>query len=97
MKKILAITLALTLAFSAVALPAVEGGVTFNNGISASAEDDVLVSGDYEYVIQEDGTVAIIKYTGNETNVEIPEKEELISSCFLMFCTAKLKRARSRC
>ena len=37
-------------------------------GMTASAE----TWGDYEYAVLEDGTVEIIKYVGNSTEIEIP-------------------------
>ena len=40
--------------------------------VAAFAEEESLVSGDYQYEVLEDGTVSITKYLGEGGNVEIP-------------------------
>lgn len=40
--------------------------------VSAFAEEETLVSGDFEYEVLDDGTVSITKYLGEEEAVEIP-------------------------
>ena len=71
MKRTLSMALALCLMFgSAAALP--EGTFTQSTSITASAE--TLISGDFEYTLLDDGTINIFKYTGNETELEIPSK-----------------------
>ena len=72
-KKILAMALALCMAFgSAAALP--EGVFTdTGTGITASAYDEYTY-GDYKYVIQDDGSIKITAYSGIKRKVSIPSK-----------------------
>ena len=68
MKKFVAGVVALTIAFGGMPLPA-ESGVFFDGAaISASAE----TYGDYEYIILDNGTVEITKYSGTDEKVVIP-------------------------
>ena len=71
-KKLLATALALSLALGSVALPAAESGVKFNLGITASAEDEIT-SGDFKYTLLSDGTAEITGYTGQDSNLTIPD------------------------
>lgn len=41
--------------------------------VAEEAEPTKYTSGDYEYILLEDGTVEITKYTGNDTEVTVPE------------------------
>lgn len=42
--------------------------------ITASAAEDKLKFGDYDYKILDDGTVAIVKYNGNDSELTIPSQ-----------------------
>ena len=81
-KKVLSGLLALCLVFgSASALP--QGAFTDSATINASAE----VEGNWEYEVQEDGTVAITKYNGSESEITIPatlggKKIDAVYNCF---------------
>ncbi len=46
----------------------------FSSVAVSSFAEDVIVSGDYEYKILEDGTAEITKYNGNEENIVTPSK-----------------------
>ena len=71
MKKVLSMALALSLIFgSAAALP--EGTFTKSTSITASAEGDTIVSGDYKYKLLTNGTAEITEYTGTDATVTIP-------------------------
>ncbi|MBR1752033.1 MAG: leucine-rich repeat domain-containing protein [Ruminococcus sp.] len=68
-RQLISSVLALSLALGgAAALP--EGVFTVQSGITASAE----TYGDFEYAVEEDGTVTITIYTGSGTSAEIPSK-----------------------
>ena len=68
MKKIISVLAAIALVFGcAAALP--EGGVSSDEMMTAAAE----TYGDFEYTVLDDVTVEISKYTGEATNVSIPE------------------------
>ena len=62
MKKIISLLLCLSLFFP--------GALAF----AASEEQESHVSGDYKYIILDNGTAAIIGYSGKTENLEIPEK-----------------------
>ena len=62
MKRILSIVLSLTLILGHFA------------GFSVNAASDIIISGDYEYELLDDGTVSISKYIGTDSNLTIPEK-----------------------
>ncbi len=63
MKKVISLILSLVMIFSIIA--------GFN--LTAIADDeDVLTYGDYEYCIQEDDSLKITGYTGNQTTLNIP-------------------------
>ncbi|MBQ1904458.1 MAG: leucine-rich repeat protein, partial [Ruminococcus sp.] len=71
MKRVLSMALALSLIFgSAAALP--EGTFTKSTSITASAEGDTIVSGDYKYKLLTNGTAEITEYTGTDATVTIP-------------------------
>lgn len=69
MKRIAPAITAIIMAF-AMTGPAVQTGTAPAFGIAACAEG--VTSGDYEYTVQEDGTAAIKKYLGTETEITIP-------------------------
>lgn len=71
MKKFLAAMMTATLVLGAGFLPAAEDSAVFDESgvITASAAE---VSGDYNYVVQDDGTVEITRYTGEGGDVTIP-------------------------
>lgn len=70
MKKFIAGVLSATLALSCLALPAeVSDKLDLGSVISASAE----TYGDYEYQVLDNDTVEIIRYTGNDLEVAIPD------------------------
>jgi len=76
MKKFVAGVVALTIAFGGMALPA-ESGVFFDGAsISASADwdDTVYECGDYQYTINDDGTIDIVRYYGEKEVVSIPSE-----------------------
>lgn len=74
MKKVLATLLAASLAFGFVALPAAESGETlFGFGFTASAETG---ESGFEYTVLDDGTIEIMRYTGDEEDVVIPSTIE---------------------
>ena len=63
MKKVISLILSLVMIFS----------ITAGFNLTAIADDDdVLTYGDYEYFIQEDNTLKITGYTGNQTTLNIP-------------------------
>lgn len=62
MKKIISAFLAICLTFCFITAPA--------NMWEVKA--DTIKSGDYEYDVLQDGTVVIVKYTGNEAKITIP-------------------------
>ena len=71
MKRVLSMALALSLIFgSAAALP--EGTFTKSTSITASAEGDTIVSGDYKYKLLTNWTAEITEYTGTDATVTIP-------------------------
>ena len=71
-KKLLAGLLSFTMAAATFATPlgGTINGVLDNFSLSANAE----TSGDYEYDVLDDGTVVITKYTGSDTELEIPSE-----------------------
>ena len=70
MKKILAVITALLAVFGTAALPSVSS--TDICVIADSADEETIVSGDYEYIVLDDGNAEITKYTGKETEVSLP-------------------------
>lgn len=70
-KKILSGLLALALVFgSAAALP--KDVFTQSTSITASAESNLIKSGNYVYKVLTDGTIEIINYVGTDTTLTIP-------------------------
>jgi len=70
-KKILSGLLALALVFgSAAALP--KDVFTDSTSITASAESNLIKSGNYNYKVLTDGTIEIINYVGTDTTLTIP-------------------------
>ena len=63
MKRIISITLAVLMIFSVIGITA-----------TAASTDKVKTSGDYEYKVLNDGTVEIVKYTGEATDITVPSK-----------------------
>ena len=49
------------------------------NEVQAETSDDNLIYGDFEYCINDDNEITIIKYLGDSEEVEIPEKIDDIS------------------
>ncbi len=70
-RKIIAGLLALTLVVGSAGLPGTvreKSGV----GIAASALNQEVVSGEYTYIILDDGTIEIRRYNGDDEVVELP-------------------------
>ena len=64
--------LALCMVFGSVAALPEGTFVTQSTSITATAEGDTIVSGDYEYTVLTDGTIEIKYYSGADAEVEVP-------------------------
>jgi len=64
--------LALCMVFGSVAALPEGTFITQSTSITATAEGDTILSGDYEYTVLTDGTIEITKYTGTDTEVTVP-------------------------
>lgn len=70
-QKLLSLLLGAVLAFSVFAAVPVTAGAA---EISVESSGESIVSGDYEYIVLDDGTAEITGYTGTDTELVIPSE-----------------------
>ena len=71
-KRLAAATLAASVIFSLGTTAFADGPVVLTDDVSVENEEEVKTSGNYQYIVNDQNQVILIKYTGNEENVVTP-------------------------